>query len=76
MAKGDELVKYITQQVVTYMDTPKDVRRKQRQEKRTSRQEAPWVSRWFGVLPISLRLWFRSRKNSRLFRRKMKSGGM
>jgi hypothetical protein len=26
MAKSDDLVKYITQQVVTYIDTPKEVR--------------------------------------------------
>lgn len=58
MAKSDDLVKYITQQVVTYMDTPREVRRRQRQDRRTKRREEPWSYRWFGMLPLSIRLWF------------------
>ncbi|MNJ35394.1 YqzE family protein [Paenibacillus bouchesdurhonensis] len=48
MAKGDELVKYITERVVDYMETPKDVRRIRVKEKE------PWSRRWFGMIPFSL----------------------
>ncbi|WP_438448662.1 YqzE family protein [Gorillibacterium sp. sgz5001074] len=58
MAKSDDLVKYITQQVVTYIDTPREVRRQMRQERRSKRREEPWSSRWFGLLPLSLKLIF------------------
>ncbi|AOZ94009.1 YqzE family protein [Paenibacillus crassostreae] len=55
---GDELklVKYITEQVVTYMETPKD-------ERRTSVRE-PWATKWFGMIPLSLTLWRRNRLTS------------
>ena len=51
---GDELklVKYITEQVVTYMETPREERRKGVKE--------PWSTKWFGMIPISLTLWRRT----------------
>ncbi|MNI95328.1 hypothetical protein D3C73_1535830 [compost metagenome] len=65
MAKSDELVKYITQQVVTYIDTPKDIRKQQRQERRTIKQKTPWTYRWFGMAPFWLGLWFKQRRQRR-----------
>ncbi|CAM2949775.1 YqzE family protein [Paenibacillus sediminis] len=50
--KGDELLKYITEQVVTYIDTPKDIRREKRLQTRES-----WQYRWFGMIPFSIHLW-------------------
>ncbi|GIP56774.1 YqzE family protein [Paenibacillus woosongensis] len=52
MAKGDELVKYITERVVNYIETPKDVRRSQVKGKE------PWSRRWFGMIPFSLGMWW------------------
>jgi hypothetical protein len=57
MIIGDELfmkeelnlVKYITEQVVTYIETPKE-------ERRTVVKE-PWSTKWFGMIPIGLTLW-------------------
>ena len=49
--KGEELVKYITEQVVVYMETPKDVRKQHRQTRE------PWVLKWFGYLPYSILKW-------------------
>lgn len=48
---GDELklVKYITEQVVTYIETP-------REERHTTVKE-PWTTKWFGMIPIGLSLW-------------------
>lgn len=59
MAKSDDLVKYITERVVTYMDTP----REQRKDARSYMKERePWSVRWFGMIPDSLRLLFGRRK--------------
>lgn len=64
MAKGDELVKYITERVVHYVETPKTVRR----EHKAARE--PWRNRWFGMIPFSLSLWWKKtpirRKNRHL----------
>ncbi|GIO39449.1 hypothetical protein J41TS12_43100 [Paenibacillus antibioticophila] len=51
MAKGDELVKYITERVVDYVETPREVRRER------SRARESWGSRWFGMIPFSISLW-------------------
>ncbi|ANS73893.1 hypothetical protein AWM70_04325 [Paenibacillus yonginensis] len=51
MAKGDELVRYITERVVHYVETPKEVRRVRKQVKE------PWSTKWFGMIPASLSMW-------------------
>ncbi|MNO95861.1 hypothetical protein D3C76_875150 [compost metagenome] len=52
---GDELklVKYITEQVVTYIETPREERR--------VRTKEPWSAKWFGMIPLGLTMW---RKNT------------
>lgn len=50
MASGDDLIKYITERVVHYIDTPKDVRRK-------AKVKESWTTRWFGMIPFSMSLW-------------------
>ncbi|MCC2686192.1 MAG: hypothetical protein K0R75_3091 [Paenibacillaceae bacterium] len=61
MAKSDELVKYITQRVVEYIDTPKEVRRENKQAVKT-REREPGLQRWFGMIPDSIRIWLQQRK--------------
>jgi ribonuclease PH len=56
--KGVELVQYIAEKVVHYMDTPKEERKRNRRH----RKEA-WLSRWFGVVPFALSMWMEQRKN-------------
>lgn len=51
MAKGDELVKYITERVVDYVETPREIRRER------SKVKEPWSRRWFGMIPFSISLW-------------------
>jgi 5'(3')-deoxyribonucleotidase len=51
MAKSDELVKYITQRVVHYIDTPKDER------KARTKAKEPWTMKWFGMIPFAVSLW-------------------
>lgn len=58
--KGDELVKYITEQVVTYIETPKA-------ERSRARKKEHWTVKWFGMIPFSLSVWsqnLRSKKTS------------
>jgi hypothetical protein len=56
MAKRDDLILYITRQIAEYIDTPREVRKQRRQEGRGKSRE-PWAFRWFGMLPVSLRMW-------------------
>ncbi|MFC4388547.1 YqzE family protein [Gracilibacillus marinus] len=58
MAK-DEYVKYVTQRVVKYMETPKAERKKIKTEKKETRSQS---SHWFGVLPFAFRLFLQRRK--------------
>ncbi|MFC9707805.1 YqzE family protein [Paenibacillus sp. NPDC056933] len=51
MAKSDELVKYITERVVHYIDTPKDER------KGRTKIKEPWTMKWFGMIPFAVSLW-------------------
>ncbi|WP_127534668.1 YqzE family protein [Paenibacillus kobensis] len=64
--KRDELIKYVAGQFVTYIDTPSEVRKQKRMDKQAARAvREPWTTRWFGIAPLSLTLWFqgwRSRK--------------
>ncbi|WP_248925035.1 YqzE family protein [Paenibacillus hamazuiensis] len=53
--KGEELVQYITERVVAYFDTPREVRKQARQNQKTVRED--WVYRWFGLVPFSLKMW-------------------
>lgn len=52
MSKGDELVKYITERVVDYIETPKEERRSRNKPKE------PWSSKWFGMIPLGISLWW------------------
>lgn len=54
MAKSDDLVKYITQQVVTYIDTPRDVRQQAKAMHKEQREH--WQTRWFGMMPLATRM--------------------
>ncbi|USB32200.1 YqzE family protein [Paenibacillus sp. YPG26] len=56
MASGDELVKIITEKVVHFVETPKEVRR---QEQRNQRE--PWTRKWFGMIPLAIEMWWGSR---------------
>jgi hypothetical protein len=50
--KSEELLKFITKQLVTYMGMPKEERRERQ------RRREHWTYRWFGMIPVSLRMLF------------------
>jgi len=66
--KSNDYVKYLTVELLKYMDEPRDVRKANRQMKKVNRE--PRLQQWFGLLPMSLTLWggtFREKINN--FRR-------
>ncbi|MGD7009412.1 YqzE family protein [Metabacillus sp. 84] len=60
---SNDYIKYVTQQVVKYMDTPKEQRQQEKEIKKETR--TPFWFKWFGVLPISIMLWVKKRKAKR-----------
>ncbi|WP_409297799.1 YqzE family protein [Peribacillus sp. SCS-26] len=48
----NDIIKFITQQFVTFFNQPKEERKKVRQEKKQSRP--PLSYNWFGVIPMAL----------------------
>ncbi|HZG55545.1 YqzE family protein [Paenibacillus sp.] len=62
MAKGEEIVKYVTQRVVQYIETPSDRRKAERERRKQSSE--PWTVRWFGLIPMSLSMLLPRRKKA------------
>jgi hypothetical protein len=60
MAAGNDVVKYLTQKIVKYLDEPKAVR-KERKRNRKNKKE-PLLTYLFGVLPMGLGLAFRKKR--------------
>ncbi|MDF2606192.1 MAG: hypothetical protein K0S34_382 [Bacillales bacterium] len=50
--KTNDYIKYVTQEFVKYMNQPEDVKKRLKEEKKQNQE--PFLSRWFGVLPISV----------------------
>jgi hypothetical protein len=61
--KTEEWLKYVAERFAEYVETPRDVRRERRLQWKRSR--APWTIRWFGMLPLSFRLWLTGRKRNK-----------
>ncbi len=55
----NDLVKYVTQQFVTYLDKPKDQKIQQKNERKSSQ---PPLSKWFGIIPLGFMLIMRKKK--------------
>lgn len=53
MIKSDEYIEYLAQSFVTYLSTPREERKKAK-ENRKPREH--WTTRWFGMLPMSVGL--------------------
>ncbi len=57
--KGNDYVKFMTQQVVSYMDLPKDERKQRKMEQKAQRHSPTIGNRWFGVLPVAIKSMFK-----------------
>lgn len=62
MAKSDDLVKYISKEVAIYIRTPKEARK----SKENDKIREPWLTRWFGMIPMALGLWVKPKKKLRI----------
>jgi hypothetical protein len=60
MSSSNDFVKFVTQQIVSYMDQPKEERREVRQRRKEERP--PMSSHLFGMIPFAVRLWFKRKK--------------
>lgn len=60
---GKEYVTFVTKQIVSYMETPKDVRRQSRSEAKQRKEH--WAARWFGMAPFGIVLWWRTLQDKR-----------
>jgi hypothetical protein len=53
--KRDEYVQYVTEKIVSYYDQPKEERKNRKVQAKQMR--APWMVRWFGMMPFSIRMY-------------------
>lgn len=59
---GNDYVKFMTQEIVKYMDMPQDEKKKRKEIKKTHRE--PITNHMFGVIPFALKFLFK-RKNTK-----------
>lgn len=55
--KGQDLIQYIIQCIVSYMDIPVEVRRENKMRQK-NRVKETWPTKWFGIIPLSVNIWF------------------
>ncbi|APC48312.1 YqzE family protein [Virgibacillus halodenitrificans] len=51
---GNDYLKFMTEQIVSYIDLPPEERKKKHNEKKSNKIVA---NRWFGILPFAYRTW-------------------
>ena len=51
---------YMLEKLVWYMETPKQERKRLKAEKKEL-----WSVKWFGMLPVAIKMYFRKLRNSR-----------
>lgn len=57
----NDYVKYVTQQIVKYMDTPK-AERLQHKQKNKQTESLPYSNRWLGILPFAIKLFMKKKR--------------
>ncbi|MDC3413407.1 YqzE family protein [Aquibacillus sp. 3ASR75-11] len=56
---GNDYVKFMTQEIVKYMELPQDERRKR---KKSKKKQSSFSSKWFGLLPFAFKLLVKKKK--------------
>lgn len=59
----NDYVRFMTQQFVSYMDAPKEDRKQKKEQRRA--EKAPFLNRWFGMMPLSAALFYQNVKKKR-----------
>ncbi|OZU89974.1 YqzE family protein [Virgibacillus indicus] len=57
---GNDYIKFMTEQVVTYIDLPSNERKKRREQQKENQQA--YTNRWLGVLPFATKIFIRKLK--------------
>ncbi|WP_047980093.1 YqzE family protein [Ornithinibacillus contaminans] len=57
--KGNDYVKFMTEQVVSYIDLPKEQRQKRKSDSKAQKNQPMLGNRWFGVLPVAIKSIFK-----------------
>ncbi|MEQ6375927.1 YqzE family protein [Bacillaceae bacterium S4-13-58] len=57
---GNDIVKYMTQELVRKLDMPQEERKKARELRKS--ESVTSYSKWFGVIPFGLRMMFQRKK--------------
>lgn len=65
MASANDLIRDMTERFVRYIETPKETRR----AARPSRPKEAWQYRWFGLVPVALKVWEARLRQAKLARR-------
>lgn len=61
----NDYVKYVTQQIVKYMDTPRETRKQIKEDRKHEEISTPYyTNRWLGVLPFSIKLLMKKKKKT------------
>ncbi|MCP8616844.1 YqzE family protein [Salirhabdus salicampi] len=60
MASGNDIVKYMTEEIVKYAHLPRDEKKQRKQMKKLQRQNKS--SRYFGLLPDAIKMYVQSKK--------------
>ncbi|HET7579756.1 MAG TPA: YqzE family protein [Bacillales bacterium] len=55
---SNDLIRFITEQMVSHLNRPRKERREMRRERKITRP--PIANRWFGLLPAAMAYFFRS----------------
>lgn len=57
---ANDYVKFVTEQIVKYIDTPKEVRVQRKAERKNAK--TPFLTKWFGILPMSLSMLMKKKR--------------
>ncbi|WP_239984575.1 YqzE family protein [Lentibacillus sediminis] len=57
MISGNEYVRFVTEQVMTYIHLPSEERKNRRQEQKNKRPV--YANKWLGVLPFAFRTYWK-----------------
>ncbi|GAA5415490.1 hypothetical protein Pryu01_00514 [Paraliobacillus ryukyuensis] len=64
---GNDLVKYVTKELVKYADMTKEEKERMREQRKAEKQQAQFYlsNKWFGLLPFSIRTWANKKRKNR-----------
>lgn len=61
--KSNDYIRFMTEQLVSYMNLLPEEKKERKQKRKTSSQL--YSNKWFGILPFAIQSWHHQQKNSR-----------